>query len=74
MDKIEFNQLLKKANYTKKEFAKEFELSASAVNNWGGSAVVPIWVKPYLILYIKNKNCTDLKQILKENLLNDELI
>ena len=67
MDKIELNELLKKAGFSKKEFASKFELSASAVNNWGGSSNIPLWVKSWLSIYIENKGCKELKEIIKEN-------
>ena len=67
MNKTELNELLKKAGFSKKEFAKKFNLSASAVNNWGGSSKVPLWVKSWLNLYIKNKDCEELKEIIKKN-------
>jgi len=67
MDKIELNRLLRKAGFSKKEFASKFELSSSAVNNWGGSANIPLWVESWLTLYIENKECKKLKQILKDS-------
>ena len=67
MDKMELNELLKKAGFSKKEFAVKFELSTSAVNNWGGSSNVPLWVQSWLTLYIENKECKELKEIIREN-------
>ena len=68
MTKTELNELLKKAKITKKEFAVKFDLSTSAVNNWGGSAKVPLWVKSWLTLYIENKDCKELKEIIRSNI------
>jgi len=72
MDKIELNKLLKKACFSKKEFASKFDLSASAVNNWGGSANVPLWVESWLTLYIENKECKELKEIIRANVCKDD--
>ncbi len=72
MDKTELNELLKKAGFSKKEFANKFELSASAVNNWGGSSNIPLWVESWLTLYIENKDCKELKEIIRANVCKGE--
>jgi len=72
MDKAELNELLKKAGFTKKEFAAKFDLSASAVNNWGGSSNIPLWVPSWLSLYIENKECKELKEIIRENVCKED--
>lgn len=56
MDKEEFNELLKKANITKKEFAGIIDMKYTSVNNWGGSQQFPRWVKSWLENYIKAKD------------------
>ena len=71
MDKAELNELFKQAGFTKKEFAEMFELSNSAVNNWGGSSKIPLWAPSWLTLYIENKQCKELKATLKNSGLCD---
>ena len=69
MNLDEFKQLLKKAGLTKKTFSDEVRISLSTVNSWGSAnkPPVPFWVEKYLNLYIKNKDCEELKEIIKEN-------
>ena len=69
MEKTLFHDLLKKAGLSKKEFAAMVGTSAGAVSNWGTAGRdIPYWVEPFLNLYIENKECRNLKQILKEAL------
>ena len=71
MEKTLFHDLLKKAGLSKKEFASMVGTSAGAVSNWGTSGRdIPYWVEPFLNLYIENKECRNLKEILKEALGN----
>lgn len=56
MDKEEFNELLKNANLTKKEFAEIIGMQYTSVNNWGSSQQFPRWVKSWLENYIKAKD------------------
>ena len=55
MKKEEFNNLLKKADLTKKVFAGIIDMKYTSVNNWGGSQKFPRWVKSWLENYIKAK-------------------
>ena len=66
MTNEEFKKLLKKAGLTKKSFSDILQISYNAVNNWSVRGV-PYWVKSWLNLYIKNKDCDELKEIIKEN-------
>lgn len=68
MELDKFKELLKKAGFNKKTFAEYIQLSHSTVNNWGSAnrPPVPEWVGIFLNLYIENKNCKELKQIIKE--------
>jgi len=69
MEKTLFHDLLKTAGLSKKEFAAMIGTSAGAVSNWGTAGRdIPYWVEPLLKLYIENKECRELKQILKEAL------
>ena len=63
-----FKELLKKAGLTKKAFSEILGTSTQSVNNWGSNGRdFPYWVKSCLSLYIENKECKELKQIIREN-------
>lgn len=66
MDNQTFEELLKDAGLTKKEFAQLVDMNSNSVTNWNKSDKVPQWVNSWLKLYIENKECKELKQILKE--------
>lgn len=66
MDKKEFNDLLKRANLSKKGFADLLGVLPSSVNNWGSSQNIPYWVEPFLISYIKAKRYDEIKAIFNE--------
>ena len=68
MDNEEFKALLKKASLAKKSFSELLGVSYNAVNGWGTNGRdYPYWVKSWLTLYIENKDCKELKEIIKEN-------
>ncbi len=74
INRTEFNELLKKANLTKKAFAEILETSYNTLNAWGSNdREIPYWVKSWLTLYIENKDCKELKQIIKDNICKDEV-
>ena len=63
-----FKILLKKANLTKKTFAEILGTSYNTINAWGSNGRdIPYWVESWLTLYIENKECKELKQILKDS-------
>lgn len=65
MEKQIFNDLLKKAGLSKKEFAALLGTSAGAVSNWGNEdREIPYWVESWLNLYIENLQCKKLKDAL----------
>ncbi len=67
MDKLLFNDLLTKARLSKKEFAAIVGTSQGSMNNWGTSGRdIPYWVETWLTLYIENKECKELKRLLKD--------
>lgn len=67
-----FKELLKKANLTKKSFSELLGTSTQSVNNWGSNGRdIPYWVESWLSLYIENKECKELKQIIKDNICKD---
>ena len=68
MNNQAFEALLKSAGLSKKEFATLVDMNYNSVTNWNKSDKVPQWVEPFLKLYIENKECRDLKRILKEAL------
>jgi len=68
MNNEEFKTLLKSAALTKKSFSELLGVSYNAVNGWGTNGRdYPYWVKSWLTLYIENKDCKELKEIIKEN-------
>ena len=72
MDRDEFNELLKKAELTKKEFAEIIDMRYSSVNNWGSSQQFPRWVKSWLENYIKAKDIDKVAQTIKPYIDCDE--
>ena len=72
MDKEYFNELLSNAKLTKKEFAGLVGTSQGSMTNWGTSGRgVPYWVESWLTLYIDNKECKELKQLLRDTVCKD---
>ena len=68
MDRDTFKELLRGAGLTKKSFAALLETSYNAVNGWGtNDRGYPYWVESWLNLYIENKNCKELKQLIKDS-------
>ena len=68
MDRQIFNALMKKAKLNKKALANLLDISYNTVNAWGSNGRdYPYWVKSWLNLYIENKDCKELKEIIKEN-------
>ena len=65
MEKEEFNNLLKKSNLTKKEFAGIIDMKYTSVNNWGSSQKFPRWVKSWLENYIKAKDIDKIADTIK---------
>jgi DNA-binding transcriptional regulator YiaG len=67
MDKKLFNDLLKKAGLSKKEFAEILGTSGGAISNWGNEdREIPYWVESWLNLYIENMQCKKLKEAIRE--------
>lgn len=66
-DKAVFNKLLKNSGLNKKEFSELTGLHYGSVANWGGKdKPVPSWVESWLNMYIENKECKALKQLLED--------
>ena len=74
MDKEEFKNLLKKAKLTKSSFSRLLGLKYQSVNTWGNnSRGIPYWVKSWLHLYILNTQYNNLKEVLKNSNICNEL-
>jgi len=72
MDNEEFKAQLKKASLTKKSFSELVGTSTQGVNNWSNKdRGIPYWVESWLSLYIENKECKELKEIIKTHVCED---
>ena len=72
MNNEEFKALLKNAKLSKKAFSELVGTSTQSVNNWSNKdRGIPYWVKSWLTLYIENKECKELKEIIRENVCKD---
>ena len=68
MEKENFKQLLKKADFNKRTFSQYLGLKYQSVNSWGNNGRnVPYWVESWLNLYIDNKRCKQMKELLKDS-------
>ena len=68
MNKEEFKAYLKIANINKVELSNALGMEYNTVNAWGNnSRPYPIWLKSWLELYIDNKNCKELKSMIKNS-------
>ena len=71
MNRDTFKELLKKSGLTKKSFSEILGTSYNAVNSWGcNDRGVPYWVESWLYLYIENKECKELREIIRANVCN----
>jgi len=66
MNNQAFEDLLKLAGLSKKEFADRVEMNSNSVTNWNKSDKIPQWVASWLNLYIDNAECAKLKAIIEE--------
>ena len=67
MDKHAFNNLLKTAGLSKKEFADILGTSGGTISNWGNEdREIPYWVESWLNLYIENLRCKELKEAISK--------
>jgi hypothetical protein len=68
MEKESFKQLLKKADFNKRTFSQYLGLKYQSVNSWGNNGRnIPYWVESWLNLYIDNKRCKQMKELLKDS-------
>lgn len=64
MDYEEFEELLKKADISKKEFASYVDMNYVSITNWNKNKIPP-WVKSWLENYIKAKNMDKVVEAVK---------
>lgn len=68
MEKQKFNEMLKIAGLSKKEFGDILGTSGGTISNWGNEGrEIPYWVESWLKLYIENQQCKKIKEALKES-------
>lgn len=68
MKKEDFKLLLKKAGFNKRTFSEYLGVKYQTINSWGNNnRGIPYWVESWLNLYIENKKCKELKEILKQS-------
>ena len=72
MNNQAFEELLKGAGLSKKDFAALVEMNYNSVTNWNKSDKIPQWVNSWLTLYIENAKCKELKALLKETVCESE--
>lgn len=72
MNNQAFEELLKTAGLSKKDFATLVEMNYNSVTNWNKSDKIPQWVNSWLTLYIENLECKKLKALLKETVCGKE--
>lgn len=72
MTRDEFNNLLEKANLTKKDFCTLLNIAYPTVNNWGSSKDIPYWVKSWLENYIKAKDIEKMAETMRPYIKCDE--
>lgn len=63
-----FEELLRDAELSKKDFSSLVEMNYNSVTNWNKSDKIPQWVGSWLKLYVENKELKKLKQIIKETI------
>ncbi len=68
MNKYAFNDLLKSAGLSKKEFAKILGTTGGTISNWGNEGrEIPYWVESWLHLYIENQHCKQIKEAITKS-------
>jgi DNA-binding transcriptional regulator YiaG len=68
MDKYIFNNLLKTAGLSKKDFGEILGTTGATISNWGNEdREIPYWVESWLNLYIENLQCKKIIEAIKES-------
>jgi len=65
MEYTKFEELLREAKLTKKQFAELVGMNNGSVSNWKKNDNVPIWVSSWLKFYIEAKRCIDIDDNIK---------
>ena len=69
-----FKQTLKDNGLTLKAFSELSGVKYDTCSKWGKDGrPVSDWVESWLTIYIENKECRELKQMLKDTVCKDEL-
>jgi len=67
MEYEKFKEILKKNNLSLKKFSELAGIKYDTCSKWGkNSRPVSDWVESWLTLYVKNKDCEELREIIKE--------
>lgn len=67
----QFKQTLKENDLTLKAFSKLSGVKYDTCSKWGkDERPVSDWVESWLNLYIENKECRDLKELIKKTICN----
>lgn len=68
MEKQTFNDMLKKAGLSKKEFGEILGTTGGTISNWGNEGrEIPYWVESWLELYIENRQCRKIKEAIEQS-------
>lgn len=60
-----FEELLKRAQLTKKEFAELVDMNYTSITNWSKTGKIPYWVKSWLENYNKAKFADNIIEAIK---------
>ena len=64
-----FKQILKDNNLSLKAFSELSGVKYDTCSKWGkNNRPVSDWVKSWLLLYIENKDCKELKEVICKNI------
>ena len=73
MEYEKFKQTLKEQKLSLKAFSELSGVKYDTCSKWGkDNRPVSDWVESWLTLYIENKECKELKEIIRENVCKDE--
>lgn len=68
MEKQKFNEMLKTAGLSKKEFGEILGTTGGTISNWGNEGrEIPYWVESWLQLYIENQQCKAMKEAITKS-------
>jgi len=67
MEHTEFEELLRQAKLSKKQFAELVGMHNGSISNWKKHNNIPVWVKSWLKFYIEAEKCVDMGEDIKIN-------